>query len=394
MFNMEILKRKSQVVDTLIIVGRDGSEYKQKLDNSEESEQCEDKEIIIEKTAAEIIHQINARVKSPYYSFYCAILGTFLFLLSLKTSIILATVVAFFGVFGCLFLYADDVKRKTTPLLYRFSDEYSRKKFQEGISCFLALSSTKKAWQLKSKIPIHDWKRNAGSDSALARNTSRIGKQNPKLLKTNIEVWGIDAGNIKIYLFPDHFLVFGNGSYKAVPYKNTEAILRDLEHVEQDLLPDDAMIIGERWKNIRRDGERDLRFKNNRKLPVVRYSLLRFNLSDTTIQVIISSHEAAKKFGESFLRFLDLPVKPAKQENKSEDLYQEEGYFLEHLEPLRLAASKGKEMTTSQIAELLKVSSSFVTKNPISFEYEGFRFSRAGRLGRQISWRIEYLNQK
>ena len=62
----------------------------------------------------------------------------------------------------------------------------------------------------------------------------------------------------------------------------------------------------------------------------------------------------------------------------------------EHLEPLKKAASQGLELTTSQLAQLLGVSSSFITKNPVSFDYEGFRFVRSGRSGRQISWKVEY----
>ena len=69
----------------------------------------------------------------------------------------------------------------------------------------------------------------------------------------------------------------------------------------------------------------------------------------------------------------------------------ETNHSLEHLEPLRKAASQGLELTTNQIAQLLGVSSSFITKNPVSFDYEGFRFVRSGRSGRQISWKIEYL---
>jgi hypothetical protein len=58
---------------------------------------------------------------------------------------------------------------------------------------------------------------------------------------------------------------------------------------------------------------------------------------------------------------------------------------------LRKAASQGSELTTNEIAQLLGVSNSFITKNPISFDYEGFRFVRSGRSGRQISWKVDYL---
>jgi len=57
-----------------------------------------------------------------------------------------------------------------------------------------------------------------------------------------------------------------------------------------------------------------------------------------------------------------------------------------------VAASQRSELTTNQIAKLLGISASVITKNPVSFDYERFRFIRSGRSGRQISWKVECLS--
>lgn len=389
--------KKQQVSDTLIKVGRQGSTYQQKTyqateraygsthENSEEYE-----EVIVDRSAAEIIDQINRRVKSPYYSLYCGIIAILFLFIFYPLSIVLAVVTYVF--------YKADIKRKTTPLFYKFSDDYSEKKFHDSIASFSNLTATKSLWRLKSKVAVGDWKRNAGSNSALIRHRSKIGKQSPNLLKTNVEVWGIDAGSIKLYLLPDCFFVFQDGLYSAISYSEIQASLQDLEYVEQESLPSDATVIGKTWKYVRRDGGPDRRFNNNRQLPIVRYGVVAFSSPNFIAYLIVSSLEIASSFTQSFSIILDssstgtnpLPF----SENQFQSALLETNLSLEHLEPLRKAASQGSELTTNQIAQLLGVSTSVITKNPVSFDYEDFRFVRSGRSGRQISWKVEYLGNK
>lgn len=402
-------KKKQQVPDTLIKVSRQGTVYQQKIyqateraygSTHEEFEEYE--EVIVDRSAAEILDQINQRVKSPYYSLYSGIAASLVLVyLCFQSSDILGTL--FFLVLLVLvlavityLLYRADLKRKTTPLFYQFSDDYSERQFYNAIASFSNLAATRSSWRLKSKVAVSDWKRNAGSSSALIRHRSRIGKQNPNLLKTNVEVWGVDAGSIKLYLLPDRFFVFQDGVYSAVPYDEVNASFQDLEYVEQEVLPNDAVVIGKTWKYVRRDGGPDRRFKNNRQLPIVKYGVVVFSSSNFTIYLIVSSLNIARLFTRSFSQLLTSSNTNATPSpnlgNQLESV--PEGLIPEHLEPLIIAASRGSELTTSQIAKLLDVSNSFITKNPISFDYEGFRFTRSGLSGRQISWKVEYIGNK
>jgi hypothetical protein len=386
--------KKPQIPDTLIKIGRQSVVYQQKAYKTPERshgsthEDLEDHgEFIVDRSAAEIIDQINRRVKSPYYSLYYGIITIIFLFVFAPLSIVLAI--------ATYFIYEADIKRKTTPLFYEFADDYSERKFHDGIASFHRLALTKSSWRLKSQVAVADWKRNAGSNSALIRHHSKIGKQNPNLLKTNVEVWGIDAGNIKLYLLPDRFFVFQDGVYSAVSYSEVQASLQDLEYVEQESLPSDATVIGKTWKYVRRDGGADRRFNNNRQLPIVRYGVVAFSSPNFVAYLIISSLGIASSFTQSFSKILASSGNDTQFTPLSESQFQsavlETSHSLEHLEPLRKAASQGSELTTNQIAQLLGVSTSFITKNPVSFDYEGFHFVRSGRSGRQISWKVKYL---
>lgn len=390
-------KKKQQVPDTVIKVGKKGTTYQQKTYQAPERaygsthEDSEDyEEVILDRSAAEIIDQINKRVKSPYYSIYCGIATLILLFVFFPLSIILAVVT--------YVVYKADIKRKTTPLFYEFSDDYSEEKFYDSIASFSNLAATKSSWRLKSKVAVSDWKRNAGSNSALIRQRSKIGKQNPNLLKTNVDVWGVDAGNIKLYLLPDRFFVFHDGVYSAISYNEVQVSLQELEYREQESVPSDATVIGKTWKYVRRDGEPDRRFNNNRQIPIVRYGQIAFSSPNFIAYLIVSNLGIALSFTQSFSKIR------ASSNNSGESLSLSDSQFQstllevnrppEHLEPLKKAASQRSELTTNQIAQLLGVSTSFITKNSVSFEYEGFRFVRSGRSGRQISWKVEYLGNK
>ncbi|MGB5959771.1 MAG: hypothetical protein WBG73_03845 [Coleofasciculaceae cyanobacterium] len=393
-------KKSKKAPDTLIRVSRQGNTYQQKTyqhteraygSTQEASEEYE--EVIIDRSAAEIIDQINARVKSPYYSIYWGIAT--LLLLPFTISYIAPPLILGYLTYRA---YKADIRRKTTPLFYEFSDDYSEKKFHDSIEALSKLAMTENLWRLKSKIAVGDWKRNAGSNSALIRQRAKIGKQTPTLIKTNIEVWGVDAGNIKIYLLPDRFFAFQDGVYSAIFYDDIQVSIQDLEYVEQERLPRDAMVIGQTWKYVRRDGGADRRFNNNRQLPVVKYGVVAFSSQNFIAYLIISSLQVASSFTQSFSQILapstplTFRTEPLPTSDKQfQPTLPEVNLFPEHLEPLEQAASQGLELTTSEIARLLGVSSSFITKNPISFDYEGFRFVRSGRSGRQISWKVKYI---
>jgi len=70
-----------------------------------------------------------------------------------------------------------------------------------------------------------------------------------------------------------------------------------------------------------------------------------------------------------------------------------ESNFSEQFKLLEKAAIDRKNLTTSQVANLLGLSKSVITKNQDSFEYETFRLSRAGRIGREIAWQVTKLKK-
>lgn len=398
-------RQKNVPVDTLIKVGRQGAHYQQKTivepqraSGSTQEYQEEEYEVVIDRSVAEILDQINKRVKSPYYSIFIGVPTFLCFILGLKAPILLIFFVL--GSIATYLLYKRDVIRKTTPLIYEFVDEYASHRFIRFSEVLRSLSSTRNVWRLKSQIATDDWKRNAGAQSIVVRQRSKVGQMALNLIKTNVDIWGIDSGSIKLYMLPDLIFVFQNGVYSTIPYDDLKIAFEDFEYTEHETLPQDATVISQTWKFVRRDGGPDRRFNNNRQLPIVRYGMVKLATRNFVLYLIISSLEIASSFTTSFSRLLASPQSNPSQldtvlplGNSPNSTPKIESSVTKHLDILERAAFQEEQLTTSQVAQLLEVSNSSVTKNQESFEYQGFRFSRAGRIGRELAWQVTKLKQ-
>lgn len=406
----EIFNPKSP--DSIVIrVSRQGTQYKQKVDTQDSTlssgytqtyQDSDHKTVILDKSAAQVLDQINERLRSPWYSLYSGILTAVLLFLSLWHAFFLLLAIG--TTVATYIIYTKDVIRKTTPLTYEFEDQDSKVFFSQLSKSITQLSSSKKIWRLKSQISTDDWKRNAGSQSIIVRQISKVGKTSPHLLEVNLIVWGIDAGEIKIYLLPDVVFILQRGVYTTVDYKDVRLDFSQFEYVEQESVCNDSTVIGHKWKYVRRDGGADKRFKGNRKLPIVRYGLVNFKSSKLSIYLITSSLEVGSTFRKLMLQALKLDDLASLSSKTISSLGNSDASILEvdkdipvrnlsdrTYSILEKAVATTNLISTSQVAELLDVSTTFVLKHKNSFDHKGYRFTRKGKVGRQIGWQVSRL---
>ena len=161
------------------------------------------------------------------------------------------------------------------------------------------LFALKRVWRVNSQQSTSDWKRNAGATSLVGRKEVFIGRSLPPCIETNIDVWGIDAGNIKLYCFPDYLFVLQNERYGAIPYESLTAHCSVDRFIEDSSVPSDANIVGHTWQYVREDGGPDRRFNNNRQLPIALYGLLVLKSSSgLNIYLQCSNQQVAQQAAE------------------------------------------------------------------------------------------------
>ena len=92
-----------------------------------------------------------------------------------------------------------------------------------------------------------------------------------------------------------------------IPYDDLDVWDSDTRFIESEQVPRDAEVVGETWQYVNKKGGPDRRFKNNRRLPIVRYGQLRFESSTgLDLDYQVSSREVTHNVAFAFGTLLDI----------------------------------------------------------------------------------------
>lgn len=112
-----------------------------------------------------------------------------------------------------------------------------------------------------------------------------------------------NANGGDIYLFPAFAVYFISAdSFALLEYKDIRLEYAPQRFIEEEGVPDDAVVIGNTWKKVNKDGTPDRRFKDNHQIPVAQYG--RIAISSTTgmnEEYMVSSAESAKAFTSAWM---------------------------------------------------------------------------------------------
>lgn len=103
------------------------------------------------------------------------------------------------------------------------------------------------------------------------------------------------------------FLLMRDGrasEYALIDLRELQLEVKESNFIENDLPPIDAEKIGEAWEKSNLDGSPDRRFKENRRIPVMRYGSLSFSTASGVSELYLTSNcDAAFRFAEAFKNF-------------------------------------------------------------------------------------------
>lgn len=159
-------------------------------------------------------------------------------------------------------------------LYYEFDNE-SRKMYDSLKEVLIKLSKNKKMWQVTSSTKVYNTKYNAGAGHNIDRNNAYITSKMPWYIKTNIDVYGLNLRNQKLFFTPDRVIVF-RPFRKAFgcAYNDMKLLISYSNFVESQRVYSDSEIVDYTWKYANRDRGKDLRFSGNRKFPICKYGEL------------------------------------------------------------------------------------------------------------------------
>jgi DnaJ domain len=185
-----------------------------------------------------------------------------------------------------------DKARRTTSITYPSTND----RFAAIQRAFENLAEAKRVWHIESKQQNWDWKRQAGANSLVSRKQARVGPIDPPFISTNLTIWGVNAGNLKVFFFPDAILVYQRRQYQVASYDSLRTAYSASRFVDPSP-PNDAEVIGYTWQYVNKNGGPDRRFSNNRQIPLALYGVIRIALSSgVDLHIQVSNRALATNF--------------------------------------------------------------------------------------------------
>jgi hypothetical protein len=308
---------------------------------------------LVDATSEEILADINRHANkqpiAPWVGFL-GILATVCAIASLQSLFGdraqgLSTGLGAIGLIGTAAAVIAMAKRdsvwRTAPLFYEF-DELAASRFAQIQQSCRSLARAQRLWRVRSDQPTWDWKRNAGAASLITRESVRIGRMRPPHIATNVEIWGLDCGQVKFFFFPDWLFVLQGGIYGAVDYGDLSLESSSTRFIEAESVPEDATVAGYTWRFVRRDGGPDQRFANNRQLPVAQYALLEFkSRHGLNIHLQASSMAAAAEFARTLVSAKEIRFHDAVPPRRPEQTCSNFGEYSPRDSALRILGLSG-----------------------------------------------------
>ncbi|MEO0406568.1 MAG: J domain-containing protein, partial [Cyanobacteria bacterium P01_A01_bin.135] len=223
-------------------------------------------------------------------------------LLLLVAPVWMALLVILSGVAGGGWLEYRQRQRRLTTIHYRCDNDFQLRFAAVQHACEV-LARTEKIWLEAKRQSLQRRQAHAGASQVIQLSNApvKVQCQQPPFIKTNLTVWSIDVGYLKLFFLPDYILVWRRKVYSAVSYS---ALTLNCDRQQINLtgdVPKDARMLGETWQYVTPDGKPDPDARNNQKLFQVQYGLLQLMASvGFNLRLHVSSVVLAEQFIKSF----------------------------------------------------------------------------------------------
>ena len=197
-------------------------------------------------------------------------------------------------------LYGTQKAKMTISLSYKGKlEKETSTRFSEIREALEGLASSGRIWRLGNSARLPKAGEVAPSPE---RRPAKVGLLPTPGIKSDMPVWGIEAGDESIFFFPEGALIYIDDRYDALPYKSLKVAFSSGRFFEEEELPDDATVVERTWRFGRPDGSPDPRYKkDNVEIPVVLYGLLEISTpSLPKMRLEVSDRLAAARFARTF----------------------------------------------------------------------------------------------
>ena len=184
-----------------------------------------------------------------------------------------------------------------------------RRAQQRCLRAFEALSQCSGVWDITSASDVDQIRSRSATSMSVERVSTRVvRKELPGITSPDPPMVFLNRNGADIYIYPCFFVMFESPSRLGIlDLADLELTYEATHFIETDAVPPDALKVGDAWEKSNKDGSRDKRYKENRRLPVMKYGEITFR-SDSGVceKYLISDANKAEEFVEALEEFKSL----------------------------------------------------------------------------------------
>lgn len=166
-----------------------------------------------------------------------------------------------------------DNRRKRLELNYELEPEYEQA-YTRLLKAFDAVRHCSVVWSVDAEGRIENTKMSGGAGRAVSMTAVQVSRALPPSIRSNVLSPKLPVGRQTLYFLPDTVLIYEGTSIGSVGYAELQSTAQSTQMVEFQAIPTDAKVVGETWRYVNKKGGPDLRFKDNRQVPIIECGVL------------------------------------------------------------------------------------------------------------------------
>jgi hypothetical protein len=233
---------------------------------------------LTDATSDSLIQSMNEqRQKTALWPFVAAILVILLMMLrsvSGQWPVFVMPSLVVLAIAIVVWVHWRDKMGKLTVLFFE-PDDATTSHFEAISRGAQSAASSRRLQAVAATSKYSDTKYSAGASSGLKLTKASCATGQAPGVVANVDVPILQATKLTLAFYPDRILAFQGKTVGAIDYAELQANNSPVTFVESGAVPSDATVTGKTWQYVNKKGGPDKRFKNNREMPLCRYSELR-----------------------------------------------------------------------------------------------------------------------
>ncbi|MES2447716.1 MAG: DUF4236 domain-containing protein [Bacteroidota bacterium] len=199
----------------------------------------------------------------------------------------------------------EQLKSSTVELDFNF-DEEMLTKYQKLFNAFEQLCKSEKIWDVTSSYTNDRFTTRSSATAVVSRLPVRfrIGELADISSPTPAMIWQ-NANGADLYFYPNFIVVWNSKSqFAIVGYDELDCNYNTSRFIEDERVPSDTIIIDKTWNKVNKNGQPDLRFKDNYQIPIVAYGNIELKTKmGLNERYAFSNDQSTNNFNLAFLEY-------------------------------------------------------------------------------------------